>query len=114
MPARKRLLPAMTSRPFLSEISQWTDCYFNRAAEIARVFGDKNVSYAFFMRAPILCAPRIALDWLRALCEEAAHEIQIETLNEEGEWVGAGEPFLRIEGSYAFLAPLETFLITTH
>jgi len=51
--------------PTIENISVWTDAYFNRSKEIVERFGDRQVTYAVFMRRPVTSAPRLMIDWLR-------------------------------------------------
>ncbi|MDP9195699.1 MAG: nicotinate phosphoribosyltransferase, partial [Pseudomonadota bacterium] len=41
-----------------SGISRWTDAYFRRTRQIVEKFGDATVTYAVFMRRPVVSAPR--------------------------------------------------------
>jgi nicotinate phosphoribosyltransferase len=93
------------------DIPAWTDTYFNRTRRIVERFGDARVTYAVFLRRPVISAPRLAVDWLRAVSEERGAPINIEVLHEEGQWVGAGDPLLYISGSFAALADLETLYL---
>ena len=47
-----------------AEIAGRTDVYFNRTRAIVERFGDRHVTYAVFLRRPVISAPRLALDWL--------------------------------------------------
>ena len=88
-----------------------TDVYFNRTREIVEKFGDARVTYAVFLRRPVISAPRIAVDWLRAVAAQRATAFDIELMHEEGDWVGAGDPLLYLTGSFAKLADLETLYL---
>ena len=57
-------------------------------------FGDARVTYAVFMRRPVISAPRLTIDWLKAMAEERGTEFQIDLRYSEGRWVGAGERYL--------------------
>jgi nicotinate phosphoribosyltransferase len=72
-------------------------------------FGDKRVTYAMFLRRPVICAPRMMVDWLEAAARERG--IEIEVMTEEGAWVGAGEPLAYLTGSMVHLSELETILL---
>jgi nicotinate phosphoribosyltransferase len=100
-----------STRPAEDEISAWTDTYFLRTKGAVGRFGDKRVTYAVFMRRPVIAAPRLAVDWLRAIAAERGFEIQIEQRYRESQWVGAGEPMLYVTGSFYHLADLETILL---
>ncbi len=92
-------------------IADRTDVYFNRTRAIVEKFGDARVTYAVFLRRPVISAPRIAVDWLRAVEAERGTTFDIELVHEEGEWVGAGDPLLYLTGSFAKLADLETLYL---
>jgi len=94
--------------PHDDEIAARTDVYFSRTRAIVERFGDVRVTYAVFLRRPVLMAARLAMDWLKAVRGEA---VTIEPMYEEGEEVGAGEPLLYITGSLAALAETETLLL---
>ncbi len=97
--------------PADKDIPCWTDHYFLRTKEAVRRFGDKRVTYAVFMRRPVLSAPRLAIDWLTGIAAERRTRFDIELLYPEGKWVGAGEPILYLSGSLAALVDLETMLL---
>ena len=88
-----------------------TDVYFNRTRAIVERFGDSRVTYAVFLRRPVVSAPRIAMDWLRAIGARRGTAFEIELVHQEGEWVGAGDPLLYLTGSFAKLADLETLYL---
>lgn len=94
-----------------ADIPCWTDHYFLRTKEAVRRFGDKRVTYAVFMRRPVISAPRLAMDWLNAIAAERSTKIDINLLYPEGKWVGAGEPILYLSGSLVALVDLETLLL---
>ncbi len=50
-----------------AEVRRWTDAYFNRTKTTIEAFGDCQVTYAVFMRRPVVSAPRLAIDWLHAM-----------------------------------------------
>ena len=89
----------------------YTDSYFNLARKIVRDHGDKQVTYAVFMRRPVTLAPKLAIDWLVAMADSRKAEIKIELLHKEGAWVGAGEPLLYITGQMSQLVDLETIFL---
>lgn len=97
--------------PVDAAIAGRTDVYFNRTKEIVAKFGDCRVTYAVFLRRPVVSAPRLALEWLAAVAMERGTEIGIELMHKEGEWVGAGDPILYITGSFVQLADLETLYL---
>lgn len=90
------------------EIARRTDSYFSRTRAIVERFGDVEVTYAVFMRRPVISAPRFAIDWLQAV---RGTDITIEVMHQEGATVGAGDPILYISGSFAALAELETLYL---
>ena len=98
-------------RPKISDISAWTDAYFNRSKEIVERFGDKTVTYAVFMRRPVTSAPRLMIEWLEAVAAERQTKFQFEIMQEEGKWVGAGEPIVYVAGPLSQLVDLETLFL---
>jgi nicotinate phosphoribosyltransferase len=102
----------MTPTPLAAEdISARTDKYFNRTREIVRKFGDRRVTYAVFLRRPVVSAPALMIEWLQAVAKERNTEFEIELIHPEGDWVGAGEPLAYISGSFVELADLETIFL---
>jgi nicotinate phosphoribosyltransferase len=97
-----------TGAPCESEIVARTDAYFSRTRQIVERYGDVTVTYAVFLRRPVLMAAGPALEWLAAV---RAGEVTVEPLYAEGEEVGAGEPLLYLTGSFARLAEVETILL---
>jgi nicotinate phosphoribosyltransferase len=93
------------------EIAARTDKYFNRTREIVGKFGDKRVTYALFLRRPVVCAPALMVEWLQAVATARGEIFQIELMHKEGEWVGAGEPLAYITGNFASLSDLETLFL---
>jgi nicotinate phosphoribosyltransferase len=94
-----------------NEISDWTDAYFNRTKCTVERFGDVPVTYAVFMRRPVVCAPRIAIDWITGVARFRGVTFDIDLRHKEGKWVGAGEPLLYISGSFRNLVDLETLFL---
>jgi nicotinate phosphoribosyltransferase len=102
----------MTPSPLLqADITARTDAYFNRTRAIVQKFGDQRVTYAVFLRRPVVCAARLMVDWLRAVAAERSATFDIELMHAEGEWVGAGEPLVYITGNFTALADLETIFL---
>jgi nicotinate phosphoribosyltransferase len=97
--------------PTDKDIPRWTDHYFLRTKEAAKRFGDKPVTYAVFMRRPVISAPRLAIDWLQAIAAERKTKFAVELLYPEGKWVGAGEPIFYLTGPLVHLVDLETLLL---
>ena len=94
-----------------SAIGAWTDHYFKRTKAIVEHFGDAKVTYAVFMRRPVVSAPRLTLEWLKAVAASRGTHFEIDLRYPEGKWVGAGEPILYLTGSFRHLADLETLLL---
>ena len=92
-------------------IAARTDAYFNRTRAIVRRFGDCRVTYAVFLRRPVVSAPRLMIDWLNTVAKARGTVFDIELMHPEGTWVGAGDPILYISGSFAELADLETLYL---
>ncbi len=92
-------------------IAARTDAYFNRTRAIVEHFGDRKVTYAIFLRRPVVSAPRLMVDWLHAVAAERGIEIECDVMFPEGTWVGAGEPLAYVTGSFAQLAVLETLVL---
>jgi nicotinate phosphoribosyltransferase len=93
------------------DIAARTDVYFNRTRAVVERFGDSRVTYAVFLRRPVIAAARLALDWLRAVAQVRGAEFEIVETHPEGQWVGAGEPLVYISGRFTELADLETILL---
>jgi nicotinate phosphoribosyltransferase len=94
-----------------TQISLQTDQYFKRTRKLVETFGDVTATYAFFMRRPVCFTPKLALDWLQRVADSRDVAFDINTLHEEGDWVGAGEPLMYITGSMAHLCDLETLIL---
>jgi nicotinate phosphoribosyltransferase len=94
-----------------ADIAARTDVYFNRTSTIVQRFGDKRVTYAVFLRRPVISAPRLMLEWLAAVAATRGTAIDCEVKYPEGSWVGAGEPLVYITGSMAGLSDLETLAL---
>lgn len=92
-------------------VEDWTDAYFNRTKQTIGRFGDAEVTYAIFMRRPVVSAPRLAIDWLNGVAAERGFEVRIDLRYEETRWVGAGEPLMYITGPFYHLVDLETLLL---
>ena len=92
-------------------IAARTDSYFLKTKAIVGHFGDRSAAYAVFMRRPVVCAPRFALEFVEAMAAERSQKFEIELNHPEGAWVGAGDPILYIGGSLFHLVDLETVLL---
>lgn len=94
-----------------ADIAARTDSYFSRTRRVVARFGDKRVTYAVFLRRPVICAPRLMVEWLRTVAASRGTGFEIEVMYPEGAWVGAGEPLAYITGSLVHLSELETILL---
>jgi nicotinate phosphoribosyltransferase len=97
--------------PLEADIAARTDVYFRRTKAIVQRFGDARVTYAVFLRRPVVSAPKLMLDWLHAVSLQRGTEVSVELMHKEGTWVGAGDPILYLTGSFAHLSDLETLLL---
>jgi nicotinate phosphoribosyltransferase len=95
----------------VADIAAHTDSYFNRTRQIVARFGDKRVTYAVFMRRPVISAPRLMVEWLQAVSAARGAPFDIDVVYPEGEWVGAGEPIVYLTGRLVQLSDLETILL---
>lgn len=93
------------------EIGRYTDKYFSKTRQIVERFGDCRVTYAVFMRRPVLCTPRLAVGWLERMAEARGADVEVELLYPEGAWVGAGEPMMYVRGPFRHLVDLETIFL---
>ena len=97
------------------EIASRTDAYFRATKTLvenaAQGLRDEEVTYAIFLRRPILAACGVATAWLQRVAEARGVPITIKARYDEGEWVGAGEPLLWITGRFSALVDLETLLL---
>jgi nicotinate phosphoribosyltransferase len=94
-----------------AEIAAWSDHYFLRTKRAVQRFGDIHVTYAVFMRRPVISAPRLGISWLEEMARRRGVTFDIELRYEEGRWVGAGEPMMYITGPLAHLVDLETLML---
>ncbi len=94
-----------------ADIGRRTDAYFNRTREVVGHFGDRTVTYAVFLRRPVVSAPGKMLDWLREVAASRNVRFTFDVVHPEGTWVGAGEPIAYITGSFLALADLETLFL---
>ena len=94
-----------------AEVPGRTDAYFNRTRAVVARFGDARVTYAVFLRRPVVSAPRLMVDWLRAVAAARGTEFEIDLVHPEGTWVGAGDPILYLSGSFRQLVDLETLFL---
>src|SRR5262249_4004314 len=79
--------------------------------EVVHHFGDRTVTYAVFMRRPVICTPRIMVEFLERAAAARNTRFEIEITHAEGSWVGAGEPMIYVTGSLQHLVDLETLYL---
>lgn len=92
-------------------IRRWSDHYFLKTRTAVERFGDKQVTYAVFMRRPVIFAPKLMVAWLEDAARARQIDIAIELNYDEGQWVGAGEPLAYITGPLSKLVDLETLYL---
>ena len=102
---------AAEAHPTAADVACYTDKYFTRTRQIVERFGDIPVTYAVFMRRPVLYTARLALNWLKGVMTAKGAALTVEECFAEGDWVGAGEPMLYLTGSFVALAELETLFL---
>ena len=64
-------------RPNPSQLASVTDTYFLRTKDIVSSFGDTEVTYAIFMRRPVISALNPAIDWLSQIIKERKGSVNI-------------------------------------
>jgi nicotinate phosphoribosyltransferase len=92
-------------------ITDITDVYFKRTREVVKRYGSACVTYAIFMRPPVVNATQPARDWLQQVAANRGTALDIDMLHEEGAFVGAGDPIMYITGDMAELCDLETLFL---
>src|SRR5436309_1791595 len=93
------------------DLAARTDSYFLKTKAIVGRFGDREASYAVFMRRPVISAPRFAVEFLEQAAAARGAKFEIELNYPEAAWVGAGEPILYVTGPLYHLVDLETVLL---
>jgi nicotinate phosphoribosyltransferase len=93
------------------KINSQTDNYFLKTKKIISKFGDKQVTYAIFLRRPGILAIKMAVDWIEFVASKRKIKIILKSPYKEGDWFGAGEPILYITGSMKNLVDLETLYL---
>ena len=111
LPSRRSELSEVSSARLLEDIGQRTDAYFNRTRDVVARFGDMTVTYAVFLRRPVVSAPRLMLEWLEQVAAARSTSFTFDVIYPEGEWVGAGEPIAYITGSLLALSDCETLFL---
>ncbi len=92
-------------------IANQTDHYFKRTKALVARYGDREVTYAVFMRRPVVFTPKLMVDGLNAAAAKRGVSFDIDLRHEEGAWVGGGEPLVYITGSLYHLVDLETLYL---
>ena len=110
-PSASALSPGAQATALSRDIAARTDVYFNRTRQVVERYGDRDVTYAIFLRRPVISAPRLMLDWLATVAAERHTGFDIDVTHPEGSWTGAGEPLVYITGSFVQLSDLETILL---
>ncbi|MFW5680252.1 MAG: nicotinate phosphoribosyltransferase, partial [Pseudomonadota bacterium] len=75
----------MTDAP---AFAAFTDKYFLKMREIVGRYGDVTVTYAVFMRRPVIFCPKLAVGWLEQVAAERGVTFDIRLCHPEGAWVG--------------------------
>src|SRR5437773_3393787 len=101
----------MRAAEMTDELAAHTDSYFLKTKAIVGRFGDREATYAVFMRRPVICTPRLAIEFLERVAAERRTRFEIELNHPEAAWVGAGEPIMYVTGSLYHLVDLETVLL---
>lgn len=110
-PAVTKLVPPAQAAELERQIAAHTDTYFKKTKEIVQRTGDKTVTYAVFMRRPVIFCPRLMVEWIEKVGAARGVKFQIELLHDEGTWVGAGEPLLYLTGPMSQIVDLETLYL---
>ena len=92
-------------------IASQTDHYFKKTKALVERYGDREVTYAVFMRRPVVFTPKLMVDGLHAAAAQRSVHFDIDLRHEEGAWVGGGEPLVYITGSLYHLVDLETLYL---
>src|SRR5260370_10953747 len=101
----------MRAAEMTDELAARTDSYFLKTKAIVGRFGDREATYAVFMRRPVICTPRLAIEFLERIAAERGTSFKTELNHPEAAWVGAGEPILYLTGPLYHLVDLETVLL---
>jgi nicotinate phosphoribosyltransferase len=96
---------------FETDIELRTDHYFKLTKKVVEKHGDVDVTYAVFMRRPVIYCPKIAIDWISSVVTSRGYKINIKEFFIEGAWVGAGEVLMYMSGKLSILADLETLYL---
>jgi nicotinate phosphoribosyltransferase len=101
--------PSRQSGP--PSLAAQTDSYFLKSKAIVGRFGDRQATYAVFLRRPVISTPRLAIEFLEGTAAERGADLVIELNWPEGALVGAGEPIFYVTGPLYHLVDLETVLL---
>ena len=93
------------------DLAARTDSYFLKSKAIVGRFGDREATYAVFMRRPVVSAPRFAVEFIESMAAARSTKFEIQLNYPEATWVGAGEPILYVTGPLRHLVDLETVLL---
>ena len=96
---------------FENDIELRTDHYFKLTKSVVKKHGDVKVTYAVFMRRPVIYCPKLALEWIKFVTNSRGNEVKIDECFEEGAWVGSGEVLMYLSGSFIHLVDLETIFL---
>ena len=96
---------------FEADIELRTDHYFKLTKKVVEKHGDVEVSYAVFMRRPVIYCPKLAIDWITLVVNSRGQKIDVSECFKEGAWVGAGEALMYIKGKLTVLTDLETIFL---
>ena len=97
--------------PLDAAVAAHTDSYFLKTKAIVEQFGDRRVTYAVFMRRPVISTPRLAVEFLEMMAAARGTRFEIEINHPEGDMVGSGEVILYITGPLYHLVDLETVML---
>src|SRR5258705_2468575 len=75
-----------------------TDSYFIKTKAIVGHFGDRPATYAAFMRRPVICAPRLAIEFLETMAAEPGGKFFIELRHPERVSVGSSDASITLTG----------------
>ena len=59
---------------FEADIELRTDHYFKLTKKVVEKHGDVDVTYAVFMRRPVIYCPKIAMDWISSVVTSRGHK----------------------------------------
>ncbi len=97
--------------PDAEDVPHYTDAYFSKSKAVVERFGDVRVTYAVFMRRPVVSAARLTVEWLKAVASARGTAFELDERYDEGVSVGAGDPLLYISGPLHHLIDLETLYL---